>query len=159
MITVITNYHYHDNDRSESLNIRELSKIMNMSYSTTWKYVKLLNDHKLITLERDNGKVKIITEHVNTFKRFVELLNSGYNLQNALIKLKEGFSEGDNEVIQYIQRLEKRIIELEKENRNLSQLLQVYLSKIDSIEDQIKALPKPKKSIWERIKGLFEPSE
>jgi len=159
MITVITNYHYHDNDRSESLNIRELSKIMNMSYYTTWKYVKLLNDHKLITLERDNGKAKIITEHVNTFKRFVELLNSGYNLQNALIKLKEGFSEGDNEVIQYIQKLEKRIIELEKENRNLSQLLQVYLSKIDSIEDQIKALPSPSKSIWERIKGLFEPSE
>jgi len=139
------------------VNLRELSKNMNMPYSTVRKYINVLIEHELINPERNNRTLILNTDHVNIFKTLVSLIQSGYSFNTAIQKLKEGFSNPNNEVIQYIQRLEKRIENLEKENRNLNQLIQIYLSKIDNIEDQIKALPKPKESIWKKIKRLFKP--
>ena len=45
----------------------------------------------------------------------------------------------------YFQKIEKKIDSLKEENRNLRKIVQMYLSRIESLENHIKELMSPKR--------------
>ena len=111
------------------MNLFELSKTRNVPYSTVRKYVNALIAHGYINPERSSRGVILRANDVEVFDKLLSLIRSGYPLQTALKKLGEGIKDAKSDIIYYLQRLERRIEELEKENRTLRDLAQLYLSK------------------------------
>lgn len=125
--------------------------MLNLSYSTTRKYLKALQDRGFITIKMGEHGALLDEHAVKLMTRLVELIRDGNTLQVALEKLARGMEKPSSEIIEYLQRLERRIEELEKENRALRQLIQVYLSRLD----EPKGLPKPRRSLLELLKSIF----
>ena len=134
------------------MNLFELSKTRNVPYSTVRKYVKALIDHGYINPERSSRSVILRVNDVEVFDRLLSLIRSGYPLQTALKMLGEGIKDAKSDIIFYLQRLERRIEELEKENHALRDIVQKYLAEIE----KLKGLPPPKKSWREKIKEWFK---
>jgi len=126
------------------MTISELAKTRNMPYSTVRKYVNALIERGIIAPERTSHGVVLSSSDVEVFDTLVSLVRSGLPLKSAIDRLAQGREAPADEVIRYLQRLERRIEELEKENRALRELIQVYLS-------EVKGLPKPKKPWWKRL--------
>jgi len=134
------------------MNLFELSKTRNVPYSTVRKYVKALIAHGYINPERSSRSVILRVNDVEVFDRLLSLIRSGYPLQTALKMLGEGIKDAKSDIIFYLQRLERRIEELEKENHALRDIVQKYLAEIE----KLKGLPPPKKSWREKIKEWFK---
>ena len=134
------------------MNLFELSKTRNVPYSTVRKYIKALIAHGYINPERSSHGVILRANDVEVFDKLLSLIRSGYPLQTALKMLGEGIKDAKSDIIYYLQRLERRIEELEKENRALRDIVQKYLAEIE----KLKGLPPPRKSFWERVKGWFK---
>ena len=133
------------------MNLFELSKTRNVPYSTVRKYVNALIAHGYINPERSSRGVILRANDVEVFDKLLSLIRSGYPLQTALKMLGEGIKDAKSDIIFYLQRLERRIEELEKENRALRDIVQKYLAEIE----KLKGLPPPKKKWRERIKAWF----
>ena len=131
----------------KTLTISELAKTRNMSYSTVRKYVNALIERGIIAPERTSHGFVLSPSDVEVFDTLVSFIRSGMPLKSAIERVAGGKAPHTNEVIQYLQRLEKRIEELEKENRALREIVQMYLS-------EVKGLPVPKKPWWKRIFGI-----
>jgi len=133
------------------MNLFELSKTRNVPYSTVRKYVKALIAHGYINPERSSRSVILRVNDVEVFDRLLSLIRSGYPLQAALKMLGEGIRNTESDIAFCLQRLERRIEELEKENYALRDIVQKYLAEIE----KLKGLPPPKKKWRERIKAWF----
>ena len=134
------------------MNLFELSKTRNVPYSTVRKYIKALIAHGYINPERSSRGVILRANDVEVFDKLLSLIRSGYPLQTALKMLGEGIKDAKSDIIFYLQRLERRIEELEKENRALRDIVQKYLAEIE----KLKGLPPPKKSLWQRFKDWWK---
>ena len=133
------------------MTIRELSRKFKIPYTTTWKYLKILEQRGFIRITKGDRGAKIDNHAIMIFKDFVDLIKEGHTIASALEKLSAGYVVADRPVIEYLQRLEHRIEELEKENRALRDIVQKYLAEIE----KLKGLPPPKKKWRERIKAWF----
>ena len=118
-----------------------------MSYSTVRKYVNALIERGIITPEKTSHGFVLSPSDVEVFDALVSFIRSGMPLKSAVERVAEGRAPHTNEVIQYLQRLERKIEELEKENKALRELVQMYLS-------EVKGLPAPKKPWWKRLFGI-----
>ena len=133
------------------MNLFELSKTRNVPYSTVRKYIKALIAHGYINPEKSSRGVILRANDVEVFDKLLSLIRSGYPLQTALKMLGEGIKDAKSDIIFYLQRLERRMEELEKENRSLRDIVQKYLAEIE----KLKGLPPPRRSWRERIKDWF----
>ena len=134
-------------------NISEISRRVNLPYSTTWKYLKLLRERGFITITRTNRRSMITERDLETFQEFLRLVREeGLSLEVALNRIGEGRTATEEPIIRYLQRLEKKIENLEKENKALSELVQKYLYELE----KLKGLPKPKGSLMNWFKGIFK---
>lgn len=131
----------------KNMTISELSKIRNMPYSTVRKYINALIERNIIAPDRTSHGIMLSQYDVEIFDRLVSFIRSGMPLKTAIDRLVEGRKNTTDDVIQYLQRLERRIEELEKENRALREIIQVYLS-------EVKSLPASKKPWWKRLFGF-----
>ncbi len=129
------------------MTISELAKTRNMPYSTVRKYVNALIERGIIAPDRTSHGVVLSPSDVEVFDTLVSFIRSGMPLKTAIDRLAEGRKATTDEVIQYLQRLERKIEELEKENKALRELVQMYLS-------EVKGLPAPKKPWWKRLFGI-----
>ena len=129
------------------MTISELAKARNMPYSTARKYINALIERGIIAPERTSHGIVLSPSDVEVFDTLVSYIRSGMPLKTAIDRLAQGKSPPANEVIRYLQRLERRIEELERENRALRELIQMYLS-------EVKGLPAPKKPWWKRLLGF-----
>jgi len=134
------------------MTIRELSRKFKIPYTTTWKYLKILEQRGFIRVTKGDRGAKIDNHAIMIFKDFVDLIKEGHTITSALEKLSAGYIVADRPVIEYLQRLERRIEELEKENRALRDIVQKYLAEIE----KLKGLPPPKKSLWQRFKDWWK---
>jgi len=116
------------------------------------KYIKALIAHGYINPERSSRGVILRANDVEVFDKLLSLIRSGYPLQTALKMLGEGIKDAKSDIIFYLQRLERRIEELEKENRALRDIVQKYLAEIE----KLKSLPPPRKSLWQRFKDWWK---
>lgn len=113
------------------MTIRQLSRKVNLPYSTTRKYLKSLEEAGYITLRITEHGARIDHHTLVIFEELVELIKSGYPLQKALERLGEGRTATESRILEYLSRLEKKVEDLEAENRKLNELLQVYISKVE----------------------------
>jgi uncharacterized coiled-coil DUF342 family protein len=127
------------------MNIREVASLLNISYSTMYKYVINLEKHGLITVKLDKHSKEISSHDFEVVKAFVELIKQGMSFSQALSMLSRSYEDQKEpqDVMEKLQELSREIKDLKKENENLRELIQVYLSRIDNLE---KALTPPKRS-------------
>lgn len=134
----------------KAINIADLSRKSGLNYHTVRKY--------LIALESKGIKNMPETQLISLLRAIKDLTEKGNTVNQAIdILLREEQEKKTTEEMFRI--LEKKIDDLEKENKHLRDLIQVYLSRIDSLEqkiDKIQALPKPRQSIIEKVKSLFK---
>ena len=123
--------------------ISTVARRSGVNYHTVRKYLMVL---------KENGIELPEDQLVEMVKKIKALTSEGYTVKQAIQRILE---KEDKSVDEMFAVLLKRISELERSNEQLSDLLQIYLSKINQLEERIKALPKPRKSLWQRIKDLF----
>lgn len=129
------------------MNLTELSKKSGIKYHTARKYVKALQEKGIIS--------EVSEELIPILKQIAELTASGKTVNEAIDFLVSRPAKESN-FSEILLRLESKIDALEKENRAQKELLQVYLSKIDKLQEQVRALPAPKKPVSERVKEWWK---
>ena len=127
------------------LNIKEISHESGLAYSTTRKYLVLLEEAELLKSSIEEGSRVFEGQAVRYVKRLASLSSKGVPLKEALEKIKEApYQVSDDSEVAVLQ---KQINDLSKEVRSLSDLLQVELSKQ-------KALPE-RSGFWYHLKAAF----
>jgi len=129
------------------MNVTELSKKSGLKYHTARKYVKALQERGIISEPSE--------ELIPILKQIAELTASGKTVNEAIEFIVSRPAQEAN-FSEILLRLEAKIDALEKENRAQKELLQVYLSKIDKLQEQIRALPAPKKTVSEKVKQWWK---
>jgi DNA-binding MarR family transcriptional regulator len=132
-------------DRGEVLNLSDLAKSRNVPYSTVRKYVNALSEKGFISPETTPHSVTLHKKDIEVFDKLLVLIRSGVSFKKALDKLGEGEDGSRDNVVDYLQRLERKVDSLEEENKKLRELVQVYLSKVDELQNQLMS---PKKRSW-----------
>ncbi len=136
------------------MNLSDLAKTRSVPYSTVRKYVNALAEKGLIYPEVGSRSVTIRDNDVEVFDELLRLVRSGMSFRSALDRLSEKKISGKSDVASYFRKIEKKIDSLEEENRKLREIVQVYLSRIESLESQIKELMPPKKKNF--LARIFE---
>jgi len=134
-----------------SINIAEISRKSGLNYHTTRKYLMALQSKGI----KELPEIQLIS----ILRSIKELTSKGYTVNESIdLILKEDQQKKTTDEMFMI--LEKKINDLEKENRALKELIQVYLSRIDKLEQKIdlipQALPKPREPFWKKITKLFK---
>lgn len=113
----------------------------------------------MIALESKGIKNLPEDQLITILQSIKSLTEKGYTVQESIdLLLKE--NQDKRSIEEILLSLEKKINDLERENQHLRDLIQVYLSRINSLEEKITlALPKPRKSIFEKIKDLLKPKK
>ena len=109
-----------------------------LPYNTAYKYLKRLVDEGILSSRKTANGIEFDVSAVDTLQALKRLIKNGESLSNAIEKLK-----GHDPDIQLIL---KKIEDLERENQQLRELVQMYLSRIDE-----KALMPPKRSWLSKI--------
>ena len=136
------------------MNLSDLAKTRSVPYSTVRKYVNALAERELIYPEVGSRSVTIHDNDVEVFDELLRLVRSGISFRSALDRLSEKKISGKSDAVSYFRKIEKKIDSLEEENRKLREIVQVYLSRIESLESQIKELMPPRKKggFWKIFK-------
>lgn len=130
------------------MNIKEIARVMDTPYSTVRKYLNALVEAGILSASKTPKGVEFEDRAVEVLKRLIESINTGESLSSAIEKLKASDPSQNFQIV--LDKLEK----LEKENRSLREIVQVYLSKIDNLERQL--MP-PKKEKWfDRVLKIFK---
>ena len=129
------------------LNIKEISHESGLAYSTTRKYLVLLEEAELLKSSIEEGSRVFEGQAVRYVKRLASLKKKKKKKKEALEKIKEApYQVSDDSEVAVLQ---KQINDLSKEVRSLSDLLQVELSKQ-------KALPERSgQGFWYHLKAAF----
>jgi len=120
------------------MDITTLSKRSGIKYYTLRRYTQEL---KARGIDPTEAIIPMVQE-------IYRLTGTGMTIKKAVDHVLTREEVGDP-----MTRMESKINELQKENQALNQLVQVYLSKIDTLQDAVKALPKPSdttKEVWEK---------
>lgn len=120
-----------------------------MPYSTVRKYVNALKKKGYISLHVTSRSVILNDHDIEVFDRFSSLIKSGVPFKTALEQLIKTDNNSDNDTVEYLRRLEVKINSLEDENRKLRELVQMYLSKVDDLQNQL--MPSRKKGWFFKI--------
>ncbi len=131
------------------MTIKEIADRAGLKYHTARNYLKLFEEHGI---EPTEAVIPLI-------KKIPSLLSEGLTTSEAVnFLLRTPEKEEGQTFSEVLLRLERKIDHLEKENRAQSDLLQVYLSKIDRLEETIRALPAPKekKSFVKSVADFFK---
>ena len=131
----------------EMLSVKELSKRVNIPYTTAVKYLKALQERGFVRVKREGKRVLYPDEAEEMLRQLVDLVRSGISFSQALERLARGEIPIKDPVLEELRRLRQEIEELKKENRALRDLVQMYLS-------EVKGLPAPKKPWWKRLFGI-----
>jgi DNA-binding Lrp family transcriptional regulator len=142
------------------MTLKEVADKLGVSHSTAYRLVSSLVKNHIIEISHEKNKYIINDSDIVLIRQFHDLIQSGLSSDKAVEVLKENskISEDLNLSI-VLHDLKRQVEELTKENKSLRDLIQVYLSKINSLEekiDKIQALPKPRQSIIEKVKSLFK---
>ena len=128
------------------MTIKEIAERSGLNYYTVRKYCKALQERGI---EASEDVVEIV-------QKISEMTSTGSTVEDAISSILRTPQRSEEQSFSNILlRLESKIDRLEKENKAQADLLQVYLSKIDRLEDVVKALPPPKKSLMDRIKNFL----
>ncbi len=128
------------------MTIKEIADLSGLNYSTVRKYCKALQERGIEPAE----------DVVEIVQKISEMTSSGSTVEDAISSILRTPQRSEEQSFSHILlRLEAKIDRLEKENKAQADLLQVYLSKIDRLEDVVKALPPPKKNLMDRIKNFM----
>lgn len=124
------------------ITIKEFAEMSGINYSTCRKYISLLKER--------NAMEEPTEEWVDVFQDIYTYTKKGDTLDEAIDKaLGKERNISDSEKLD---ALYNEIQELRKENRQLSDLNQMYLSKIDDLYTMMhnvqKALPPPDEGFW-----------
>jgi DNA-binding transcriptional regulator YhcF (GntR family) len=117
------------------LNIKGLAHKTGLNYNTAYKYLKVLEKEGLITSRKTANGIEFDDSAVDMLREFANMIKGGLTTPQALEKLKGHDSD--------LQLVLRKIEALERENQQLRELVQMYLSRIDNLE---KALTPPKRS-------------
>jgi DNA-binding MarR family transcriptional regulator len=131
------------------LNLSDLAKSRNVPYSTVRKYVNALSEKGFISPETTPHSVTLRKRDIDIFDKLLALIRSGVSFKKAVEKLGEGEDGDKDDVLDYLQRLERKVDSLEEENKKLRELVQVYLSKVDELQNQL--MPPKRRSWFSRI--------
>lgn len=124
------------------MNIKEISEKSGLPYSTTRKYLVLLEDEKLLESQLKDGSRVFSNDAVRYVKRIARMSKDGLSLPDAIEKIRiTPYSVSDDPEIA---GLEKRLEEMRKSIEVLS----------GAILDQQKALPE-KSGFWYHLKAAF----
>ncbi len=115
------------------MNINEISKKTGLPYSSTRKYLVLLEESGFFKSKVEEGARVFPDEAASLISRLARLSSDGVPLKEAIERLKGGNLEERNK----LDEIENRLNDLTSNLAGLSQLLQVELSKLQ----QIPALP------------------
>ncbi|MCL4407584.1 MAG: helix-turn-helix domain-containing protein [Thermotogae bacterium] len=124
------------------MNIKEISRVIGLPYSTTRKYLNTLEEKGLIKQEKTPKGVECDDKAIDILKTLVELVKHE-PLSSAIDKIKSS----DPTLSVLLERMDK----LEEENRKLREIVQIYLSRIDKLENQLMPPKNPKKNLFQRI--------
>jgi DNA-binding transcriptional MerR regulator len=135
------------------MNISEISRETGLPYSTTRKYLVLLEKSGFITSKMVDGAREYPTDSDKYVTRIVQLRNIGYTLDETIEKIKSG----DKDSTIKIQYLEKEIIDLKREIYNLSSLLQNTLRQLESPPKKDEPIEiSPKHGFFHHMKQAFK---
>jgi len=129
------------------MNITEISEKCKLPYSTTRKYLVLLEDAKLLESRLKDGSRVFSDDAVRYVKRMARMSKDGLPLPEAIERIRETpYAVSDNSEVAGLQ---DQIYKLTKEVQSLSDLLQVELSRQ-------KALPERSGTgFWFHLKAAF----
>ncbi len=127
------------------MNITEISEKCKLPYSTTRKYLVLLEDAKLLESRLKDGSRVFSDDAVRYVKRMARMSKDGLPLPEAIERIRETpYAVSDNSEVAGLQ---EQINTLTKEVKSLSDLLQLELSRQ-------KALPETS-GFWYHLKAAF----
>jgi DNA-binding transcriptional MerR regulator len=110
------------------MNISEISQLTKLPYSTTRKYLVLLEKSGFITSKMVDGAKEYPTGTAKYVTRIMQLRNTGYTLHETIEKIKTG----DKDTTTTVESLQKDVIDLKREIYNLSNLLQTTLRQLEN---------------------------
>ncbi len=127
------------------MNIKEISEKSGLPYSTTRKYLVLLEESGLLKSSIEEGSRVFGADSVRFVRRIASMSKDGIALKDAIEKIRiTPYAVSDDSEVAGLQ---KQINDLTKEVRSLSDLLQIELSKQ-------KALPE-RSGFWYHLKAAF----
>ncbi len=127
------------------LNIKEISHESGLAYSTTRKYLVLLEEAELLKSSIEEGSRVFGADSVRFVRRIASMSKDGIALKDAIEKIRiTPYAVSDDSEVAGLQ---KQINDLTKEVQSLSDLLQIELSKQ-------KALPE-RSGFWYHFKAAF----
>lgn len=134
------------------MNIKQLSELSGIPYSTVRKYLTVLAQNNLISLNKTQNGVEVNDNAERVFLSFIKFIKSGQTPSEAIKKIVEGNLSQDDAMSLLIEKMER----VEEENRKLRELVQMYLSRVENLEYQIKELMPPKReNFFARIVKRF----
>lgn len=133
------------------MNINEISKKTGLPYSSTRKYLVLLEESGFFKSKVEEGARVFPDEAASLIARLARLSSDGVPLKEAIERLKGGDLEEKNK----LEEIERKINELSGNVAGLSQLLQVELNKLQ----QIPALPEGVDQISKLRRDILKLSE
>lgn len=119
------------------MTIKEIADLAGLNYYTVRKYCKALQERGIEPTE----------ETVEIVRKIAEMTSSGSTVEDAISSILQTPQRSEEQTFsEILLRLEAKIDRLERENKAQADLLQVYLSKIDDLQETVKALPPPPKN-------------
>lgn len=111
------------------MNINEISKKTGLPYSSTRKYLVLLEESGFFKSKIEEGARVFPDEAASLIARLARLSSDGVPLKEAIERLKGGDLEEKNK----LDDIERRLNDLTNGLAGISQLLQVELSKLQNV--------------------------
>ena len=111
------------------MNINEISKKTGLPYSSTRKYLVLLEESGFFKSKIEEGARVFPDEAASLIARLARLSSDGVPLKEGIERLKGGDLEEKNK----LDDIERRLNDLTNSLAGISQLLQVELSKLQNV--------------------------
>jgi len=97
-----------------TVTLRGLAKKLNLPYSTTRKYLLVLQEAGLIKLREGPVGLMIEEREEEALKELLSLLKSGYTIEGALKRMKGERVSDDTEILKRLERIEQSLEELKE---------------------------------------------
>lgn len=127
----------------DAININEISKLTGLPYSTTRKYLLLLEQAGFFSSRTKDGARIFPDDSAGLVSRLARLSSDNVPLVEAIERLKGG----DLEETTKLRNLEKQIEGLTRNVESLSALVQVQLSKAPALPERA--------GFWYHVKAAF----
>lgn len=96
------------------MTLRGLAKKLNLPYSTTRKYLLVLQEAGIIKLREGPIGLMIEEHEEEALKELLSLLKTGYTIEGALKRMKGERVSDDTEILKRLDRIEQTLEELKE---------------------------------------------